>query len=350
MRFSYLIYFFLLLIFSLSCNDDNTDDPIDNPVVINENFFKAFSCSIPDQDVAIDTLNNRIYISELGFDGKIYCYDYENYELISQTTVPDFYGTDYGFTFGFHNESPELFVGSTKVIWILDGETLVVKDSINVYDNSDDRKVGSLEFHAPNLIFLGGCNTGFPGDRIKVYDRTTKAKIEEGEQPSGCFRIRSFQNSTNDSIGILGLKYQTSSEKITLDIFNNEGVFLESIVNYSPQADLTASLFKTSDLAPYFISSDEGNIFLKQDLKFSNTLGGDFTDILMTRSGDKILGMTKDTLLQTFEYPSLNLIDETSLENIAFRLFFDNQKVILVYYVFGSMGEDDAIYISKLDI
>jgi hypothetical protein len=46
-------------------------------------------------------------------------------------------------------------------------------------------------------------------------------------------------------------------------------------------------------------------------------LGGDFVDILITKDGDKIVGMTRDSLLQTFEYPSLNLIDEMVLENIA---------------------------------
>ena len=202
MKFYFKIFFFLFPIIFFNCKE-NSDVPIENPIEIDENYFKAFSCTMPDQDIAIDTLNNRIYVSELGFEGKIYCYDYENYELISQTSVPDYYGNDYGFTFGFYNESPELFVGSTQVIWILDGETLAVKDSIKVYNDSDDRKIGSLEFHAPNLIFLGGCNTGFPGDRIKVYDRTTKEEISEGEQPSSCFRIRSYQNPSQDSIGVL---------------------------------------------------------------------------------------------------------------------------------------------------
>jgi hypothetical protein len=342
------IIFLLFPIIIFNCKKDAAV-PATNPIEIEEDFFKAFSCSMPDNDLTIDTINNRIYVSELGFEGKIYCYDYENYELISQTIVPDYYGHDYGFTFGFYNGSPELFVGSTQVIWILDGETLVVKDSIKVYDDSDDRKIGSLAFHAPNLIFLGGCNSGFPGDRVKVYNRTTKEKISEGDQPAGCLRIRSYQNSTQDSIGIIGLKYQTSTEKITLDIFNKEGVLLESKVNYSPQADLTASLLKTNDVAPYFISSDEGNIFLKENLEFSNTLGGAFVDILITQSGDRIVGVTRDALLQTYEYPSLDLVNELPLEKVASRLFFDNQKLILVYFVFGSSGEEDSIYISKLD-
>lgn len=348
MKSYFKILFFLFPFVVFNCTK-STDVPIENSIEIDETFFKAFSCSNPDQDVAIDTINNRIYISELGFDGEIFCYDYENYELISQAIVPDFYGNDYGFTFGFYNSEPELYVGSTQVIWILDGETLAVKDSIMVYDDSDDRKIGSLEYHAPNLIFLGGCNTGFPGDRIKVYNRTTKEVISEGEQPAGCLRIRSYQNSIQNSIGIIGLKYQTSSEKITLDIFNDEGVFIESKVNYSPQADLAASLFKTNDFAPYFISSDEGNIFLKNDLKFSSSLGENFVDLLIIENGDKIVGITNNFLLQTYEYPSLDKIDEVTLEEVPFRLFFDDQKLILVYFVFGDSGEEDSIYMSKID-
>ena len=143
--------FIAVLIFS--CKDDGIELPKEVEEEIDEDYFLAFNSNQPSSHMLFDTLNDLIYIFD-NDDGRITAYDYNNYEIVAETSIEGFYFEN-NVAIGNYNNQTEVYVSSGQKIFIHDGNTLTLKDSIIITEFNNIRFVASLEFQAPDLLFIG---------------------------------------------------------------------------------------------------------------------------------------------------------------------------------------------------
>jgi len=200
----------------------------------------------------------------------------------------------------------------------------------------------------PNLLFIGAGNaiTFYDGNNgSRAYDRTTKQLISEAERGPNHVRISSYIEDQN-TIGLIGIQWGSSHNQIVLDRYDKDGNILETNMESPPEGiSISSNLLKTNNNVDFFITAYDGNIFSKKDLSFINSLNGSYRDIIINQDGNRIYGITGSRTVEIIEYPSLNKLDIIQLEDVAYRGFIDEDKLVLVYFI-----NNRYIYMSKLDI
>ena len=340
-----------LIILAFACKNEDSKIPEPEPEQIDEDYFFAFSVNQPAKDMLFDTINNRVYIfGPLG--GRIICYDYDKFEVVADVSVGDFF-VDHNIALGRYNGETEIYLSEEgRIIYIRDGNTLALKDSIVISEFEGSRKVASLEFREPDLIFIGPGNTSSFDDNGSIaYSRSTKTYLSGSEIGDSHLRITTYIEKANpEIINVIGISYQTSHPRIMLDKYDSSGMILENNIDFSADESVGHRLLKTSNNAPYFISSSNGNIFLKDGLAYTQSIGDLITDVVINDNGEKIYALSYNNRLDIFAYPDLNLLESIDLKERAIRGFIDEQKLILVYFQYNIDTELDDIHISKLDV
>ncbi len=352
-----LTFIFSLLLFVFACNSNDDMEVIPEPEEemeeeVDPQYFFAFTSTAPDTEILFDTIENRIYLFESFSEGRIICYDYENYETVATAPSNGFY-VEHNIALGKYNGETELYIADGNIIFIRDGNTLELKDSIIITEFTGDTKIASLEFRAPDLFFIGPGNASFsPIKGSMTYSRSTKSYISNAQFGDSQLRIVTYIDDNDpDFINVIGVSYQTSGPRIVHDKFDVSGMIIDNNIDFSPDGGFSHRILKTSNNAPYFISSANGDIYLKDELNLSQTIGGSFNDFIINDSGDRIYGLSRnDKKLKIFEYPSLDLLRNVNLKEEAKAGFFDGPETILVYYNSTSNLNEKEVYISKLKL
>lgn len=255
---------------------------------------------------------------------------------------------DYGVAFGNYNRQPEIYIGVRNKIYIYDGENLTLKDSIKIFNDGDNRTIASIESNSENLLFVGAFFSPDSGhDGSIAINRQTKNIVSQTQFGGNCLRLRAYSDNVSNQTNVIGIVY-ASNAALTLDRYDKEGKILNNYIEFSPQARTSLHLLKTTDESAYFITSDEGNIFLKSDLTFQKGLNGTFNDIVISKDGNTIYGLKDSRNLTIFDYPSLAVLETKKLEQTGIRAFLDEGQIIIVHFVSNSGKKD--IYLSKIDI
>ena len=328
-------------IISMGCGKDDPIDP-----VIDEAYFKAFSIKNPHTEIFFDTAGNYLYVMTVD-GGQMIKYDYDQFKVVSIGTKR---GTlqDYAFGLGTYLGEPEIYIGKGSAIEIYDGNTLKLKDSMQVYPLQDNRYISSIESGGQNLLFIGVCNSDASGS--VVLNRHTKSILTQSHYSYDCFRLRSYHEASTGRVGLIGVAYAPNFSVILSDKFSTTGELLESNYDSFVQGNISKGIVRTHDEADYFISGDAGTLFSKDSIKVLGSLGGLYLDVMIAAHGDTIYGLSTGRAIETFTYPGLQKVNIRELDHNPTMAFLDKGKMIIVYFRTSEEFGKEDIYISKLDL
>ena len=338
----------LLIAFTLSFAQCTGDEEV-NPVInIDESYYKALTMFDPYQEILHDPFQNHLYIADRN-EGEIVCYDYVNHKTIASASK-DFFIGKYELAIYSSSNSTKIYLAENKSVKIYQGGTLALLETVNVLDDSDPRFITSLDAPFDDLLAIGLCNSSGHLKGTMTFDLSSNEIIDQSELGGNCLRVRSFKIN-NEQFGVIGVGFATSHPSLVLDIYSNSGQLIENRFEGFPQGRTSLHLLKTTDAADYFITSDEGNFFNKEDLSFSQSLNSDYEDIIIDHTRSKLYGVSRILQqLHVINIESLNLEENTPLEGFPVRGFLDEDTLLIIFFNESQTADETEIYISKIDL
>ena len=342
-----ILLFLAFTMLDCSSPDLNTEDENNMEEGIIDSSFFQMPSTIADKSIVLyDTISNRIYFVQKEGATKIICYDYKNLKVISEA-FPSTDIDDLNYGIGRYKDEIEIYLGNGSIIEIYDGDDLTLKNSI-----STEGSISTIQFEPPNLIFIGTCNRM----GTSVYNRDTKELISKGSPIDQCLGIMSFRYESGDTIGLISEGYNSSGARLTLDIFDKSGNFLDNITSTS-NSPASWTFMRKGEHSDYFISNRSGKIISKKDLSLIGGIAPSFSaDIITNHDGSKIYSISDRRIIKVYDYPGLKEITRhnvTSHELVndlhhAENLFIDEGKLIIILYkTFNGLPET---YILKIDL
>ena len=328
----------LLFCFIILCQCKKDDN-----VIVDENFYKAFSMREPYPEVMFDSINNLIYVFDRDV-GKIVCYDYQNHKVISTTQKTSFIFWKELSLYTSPSVS-EVYLANAKTIFIYKGKTLEFKDSISVFPYTNDRNITGIECPNEDLLILGTCNSDLGAI---AFNKKSRSIISQGSLGGYCMVTSSYKTD-GDKIGVLGFGNSGTHTQLYSYLFSNKGELLDNKAEFFPQAG-TGMPIKTNENIDFFISGYKGHMYGKKNLEFRTSLWGSYADFLISKSGDKLYGLSSNKELHIYDLPSLTRLKTIALPSIPVKGFIDENKLIIVYFGLIIHSDPIDVYISRFEL
>jgi|GEM_PF-2681779 len=339
------VHSFALLIFIASCTKPAIEP--DAPEMASEFTFTMAAPFTAEPDVTEDVvyLFSSVPQAETTEVVKV------NYRTsaVEQRVFLPFFAGEYTVDLGVFEGERELYIGSKGTIFILDGSTLAVKDSITAYVEADavGGQMHSLEYMAPNLLFTSWHGSHDPGTRS--FDRRTGAMISETSFSDHCARVVASRRE-DGTVELIGIGEASSRPAYIYDVFDENGTLLENNSEFFRPDGMSARLVVTNGAADYFVSGSGGRLFRKNPVRQAGQLDGfdeeAMRDCFLNDAADSIFTLTSNRL-RVHAHPSGSTVLERATPGDAKFAFRDDNEVIVICF-----DQDDSVPVQtiRLDI
>ncbi len=326
-----LLLFLVLLIFSCKKDTAPAPNPADGLIYAFEKSYITY--------VIHDPANHRLYGIQWEKDGSIISYDYEQQKIVgmeSKKLSEEFF--QYEAAAGVFAGKNELYLAQGKTIYIYSTDNLRKTDSI-VVTNPEFIRIMAMDRLQDSMLFIGGCGSiEFPPQtlRTRAVNRRKKQVVSATHTGDNCMMIRTFKPDNQTGTQEYGVFILGGDGKFALERYDGAGNLIDvKSAEYHDQP--TVDIMGVSDNSPYVILESNGQIFLKEDLSFVDSLSGQHIDYYLTPGGDKIYALAFNGQIDVYEYPSLTLTKvikapvDYGYHAFPQRLFYDGKRLIAVF-------------------
>lgn len=286
-----------------------------------------------DPNVFIDKVTKLLYLYDQS-TAKLLTFNYQSLQTRRQSKKLADCCPNNPLGIGTYKGASEIYyvTETRKSIKILDGITLAVKDSIEVFDSADSRIIADIQSASNNLIVLTTCY-----EKSIFLDRAIKRIVSLAESES-CLNLRTYTNKATNLIGIIriGLGNGFEPVPVSLEKYDFSGKLLES--HTEPKIDkANEQVITTNDNIDYFITGQK--LLSKNNLSEVGFLNESYKDIVISEDGENLYGLSEDGhQINVINFSTKTFERIIELENPALRLFLDDGFLIVLYYTYSSVG------------
>jgi len=325
MKSRHIPFFFLLIITLLQCNNNTTDFlPGDLHPTYNIPFdLRTLS---PD-NIFVNKDIDYLYFYDF-YEEKFFSYNYKILDKRQERELPAGCIGACQFTLDSYKGAPEIYVSLGHKLGILDGVTLKIKDSIQVFEPVEMRTISGLSAIKNGLMFIESCK-----DKAVILDRGIKKIIAQPNYNKYCLGMDTYFDEENGTIGIIGVG--VGPNIIPKDLIHDKYDLSGNLISHQVITDvegISRDLIKTNDKIDYFVTGTK--LFSKKNLAEIGILKASYTDLVISEDGINLYGLLKETQeIHVINFNTKTFERIIDLDYPGARLFLDEDLLIVVHFV-----------------